>query len=286
MRPFAAILVSLLAVCASPLWPSAVWAGVLDRVKENGSLTIGYREDTAPYSYKNAIGEPAGYTVDLCRSLAVAIKKDLGLENITLDYVAVSAEDRFANLVTGDIDLLCGATTATLKRRELVDFSIPTFLDGASVLYRADGPKTMQDLAGHKIGVRVGTTTEEALKGSLAALGIAADLVGVGGHLDGLARLEAGKISAYFADRGILRYLLLQSKDAGALLLSSRYFTHEPYALALPLGDAAFRLAVDRALSRLYRSGQVREVFRASFGSDAQPSDLLKALYLISALPE
>lgn len=281
MRSFAAILLSIIAA-----WSSPALAGVLDRAKEAGSLTIGYREDTPPYSYKNAIGEPAGYTVELCRAVAASIKGDLGLDVLTVDYVAVSAEDRFANLVTGDIDLLCGATTATLKRRELVDFSIPTFFDGASVLYRADGPKRMQDLAGHKIGVRVGTTTEQALKSSLATLGIEATIVGVGGHADGLARLEAGEVSAYFADRGILRFLLLQSKDASALLLSNRYFTHEPYALALPLGDGAFRLAVDRALSRIYRSGQVQEIFRASFGPEAQPGDLLKALYLISTLPE
>lgn len=281
MRFFAAFLLSLIAV-----WSSPALAGVLDRAKETGSLTIGYREDAPPYSYKNAIGEPAGYTVELCRAVAASIKEDLGLEALTVDYVAVSAEDRFANLVTGDIDLLCGATTATLKRRGLVDFSIPTFLDGASVLYRADGPKRMQELAGHKVGVRVGTTTEDALNNSLAALGIAATTVEVASHADGLARLEAGKISAYFADRGILRFLLLKSKDASALLLSNRYFTHEPYALALPLGDGAFRLAVDRALSRIYRSGQVQEIFRASFGPDAQPSDLVRALYLISAMPE
>ena len=281
MRSFAAILLGLLMA-----WSSPVLAGVLDRAKETGSLTVGYREDTPPYSYKNAIGEPAGYSVELCRAVAASIKEDLGLDVLTVNYVAVSAEDRFANLVTGDIDLLCGATTATLKRRELVDFSIPTFLDGASVLYRADGPKSMQELAGQKIGVRVGTTTEQALKGSLASLGIEATVVGVGGHADGLARLEAGEVSAYFADRGILLFLLLQSNDASALLLSNRHFTHEPYALALPLGDGGFRLAVDRALSRIYRSGQVQEIFRASFGPQAQPSDLVRALYLIGTLPE
>ena len=229
MRCIAAILMSLLAA-----WSPPTFAGVLDRAKETGSLIIGYREDALPYSYINAIGEPAGYTVELCRAIAGLIKEDLGLDVLTLNYVAVSAEDRFSNVITGDIDLLCGATTVTLKRRELVDFSIPTFLDGASVLYLANGPNRMQDLAGHKIGVRVGTTTEKALANVLATQGIAATIVSVASHLDGLARLEAGEVSAYFADRGILRFLLAKSKDATALLLSNRYFTYEPYALALP----------------------------------------------------
>ncbi|HMB76390.1 MAG TPA: amino acid ABC transporter substrate-binding protein [Kiloniellaceae bacterium] len=281
MRCFAALLVSLLVA-----WSPPVSAGVLERAMETGSLTVGYREDAAPYSYLNAIGEPAGYTVELCRAVADKIQEDLGLESLTLNYVAVSAEDRFANVITGDIDLLCGATTATLKRRELVDFSIPTFIDGASVLYRTDGPGHLKDMAGRKIGVRVGTTTEKALTKALAAEAIEATIVAVPSHLDGLARLEAGEISAYFADRGILRFLLLKSKDADALLLSNRYFTYEPYALALPRNDTDFRLAVDRALSRLYRGGQVQEIFRATFGPTAQPSSLLKALYSIAAMPE
>ena len=104
----------------------------------------------------------------------------------------------------------------TLARRELVDFSLFTFVDGAGVLLRADSPQDMKGLAGKKIGVRAGTTTEQALRNTLAQTSIAAEVVTVESHDDGLKRLEAGEIAAYFADRGILLFLAAEEPGQGA----------------------------------------------------------------------
>ncbi len=260
-------------------------ADVLQRVKEEGVLKLGFREDTVPFAYLDGDGQPTGYSVELCRAVAQEVGAGLDLAELTVEFVPVGAEDRFQALQQGEIDLLCGATTATLSRRELVDFSLPTFIDGASVLYRADGPADFEGLAGKKVGVRGGTTTEEALQEALARLAIEAEVVAVGDHHEGLERLEAGEFSAYFADQSILLFLMLGSPAPDRLRLSSRFFTREPYALALPRGDDDFRLLVDRALSRLYRSGDIKGIFGASFGL-ARPSKLLEALYQVSALPE
>jgi ABC-type amino acid transport substrate-binding protein len=261
-------------------------AATLERIKGSGTLTIGYREDAAPYSYKDALGEPAGYSVELCRAVAAHLKQDLGLAEIAVQYVPVTAADRFAAVQEGRIDLLCGATTATLSRRALVDFSLPTFVDGASVLYRSDGPATFEALAGQKVGVHGATTTEQALRHTLQRLSLDAEVVTVDSHDEGLRRLEAGEIAAYFADRAILTFLAARSGSPEQLRLSDRYFTHEPYALALPRGDSDFRLAVDRALSRIYRSGAIGQIFTSAFGTGADPSELLQALFVISPLPE
>lgn len=263
----------------------AVSAEVLDRVAQSGVITIGYREDAAPYAYRNDIGEPAGYTVDLCRGVVAHIKRQLRLAEIRISYLPVTSDDRFEAVQRGRIDLLCGATTATLSRREIVDFSIPTFIDGASVLFRADGPKDMEALAGHRIGVLSNTTTEDALRATLQQLGVQAEVVTTETHEERLRQVEEGALAAYFADQSILLHLLLSSRDATALRVSKRYFTREPYALALPKDDSGFRLAVDRALSRIYRSGEIEKIYRGTFG-DAQPGDLVLALYAISALPE
>jgi ABC-type amino acid transport substrate-binding protein len=260
-------------------------AAVLDRLRDSGVLKIGFRQDAAPFSYKNAIGEPAGYTVELCRAVAVALKARLNLEAISIDYVPVSAENRFEQVQAGKVDLHCGAATVTLSRREIVDFSQPVFIDGASVLFRGDGPQTFEQLKGKKVGVRAGTTTEMALWNTLQALSVEAEVVAVTSHDDGLSQLESGAVSAYFADHAILAALALRSKAGDSLRLSKRYFTQEPYALALPRGDSDFRLAVDRALSRIYRSPAIGQIFAKAFGK-AQPSDLLKALFVISTLPE
>jgi ABC-type amino acid transport substrate-binding protein len=247
---------------------------------------MGYREDAIPFSYKSDIGEAVGYTVDLCRTIASRLKADLGLGKLSIDYVPVTTEDRFKAVKDGRIDILCGATTATLSRRELVDFSLPTFISGASVLLRADGPEGMKALGGHKVGVRGSTTTEEALRNTLTKLSVDAEVVTVSDHQDGLQRLEKGEISAYFGDRAILIFLAAKSKARGNLRLSDQHFTVEPYALALPRGDHDFRLAVDRTLSRVYRSGAIETLFTSTFGKAAQPTGLLQALYVINALPE
>jgi ABC-type amino acid transport substrate-binding protein len=261
-------------------------AGTLDKLRETGVLTVGYREDAIPFSYKSDIGEAVGYTVDLCRTVAARLKADLGLDKLSITYVPVTTENRFKAVQDGRIDLLCGAATVTLSRRELVGFSLPTFISGASVLLRADGPENMRALSGHKVGVRGATTTEEALRNTLADLAVDAEVVTVADHQDGLKQLEEGAISAYFGDRAILIFLAARSKVRGNLRLSDQHFTSETLALALPRGDDDFRLAVDRTLSRIYRSGMIGDLFTSAFGQAAKPTGLLQALFVISALPE
>jgi len=273
-------------VVAALLLPAAAGAQTLERLRASGELRIGHRVDAAPYSYASPAGDARGYSIELCREVADRLADDLGIAPLTLAFVPVSAEDRFEAIEEGRIDLLCGATTATLARREVVDFSIATFVDGASVLYRTDGPASFEALSGERVGVRAATTTEEALRNTIEELGVDVVVVAVDDHDDGLARLEAGGIAAYFADRAILFHLGAESEAPEQLRLSERYFTIEPYALALPRGDSDFRLAVDRALSRIYRSGAIEAVFVRAFGPAAEPSELLEALYVLSPLPE
>ena len=277
----------LAAACAAIflLIASQAQADVLARLSQGEPLKIGFREDAAPFSYRNELGQPVGFTVELCGVIVGDLKRELDLPDLLVEFIPVGAEDRFPALQDGAIDLLCGATTATLSRREMVDFSIPTFIDGASVLYRKDGPADFEGLAGRKVGVRGGTTTEAALQATLTELSVAAEVVSVSDHTDGLAMLEENELAAYFADQSILLFLLLKSGAKDQLWLSGRFFTREPYALALPRGDDDFRLFVDRSLSRLYRRGAVGGLFTKSFGL-AKPSQLVEALYLISPLPE
>jgi len=116
-------------------------AGVLDRVVQEKAIRIAYREDAPPFSFKNKNGEPAGFMVDLCRAVAKKVAEERNLPPLTVVYVPVTAADRFDAVTQQKADLLCEPTSATLSRRQLVDFSIPTFLDGASLMVRTDGPK-------------------------------------------------------------------------------------------------------------------------------------------------
>jgi ABC-type amino acid transport substrate-binding protein len=263
-----------------------VQAQTLERIRDSGTFRIGYREDAAPFSFKNTLGEPAGFSVELCRLVAAETKAALGLDAIAIEYVAVGTEDRFQAVQDGRIDLLCGATTQTLSRRALVDFSLFTFLDGAAVLLRADGPEDLTGLAGQKIGVRGATTTEQALRNFLAETQMTAEVVTVASHEEGLSKLEAGAIAAYFGDQAILIYLAAGSDAPEKLKLSEQQFTFEPYALALTRGDDDFRLLVDRTLAGIYRSGVIDQLFANAFGKNARQSPALRAVYLINGLAE
>jgi polar amino acid transport system substrate-binding protein/glutamate/aspartate transport system substrate-binding protein len=277
---------ALVVLALSAFSAPAEAAGTLDRLRQDKTLRIAYRPDAPPFSYQAGTAEPQGFIVEICRAVAKSLTQQLELPSLNIVYVPVTAENRFDAIKDQKADLLCEATTATLSRREVVDFSIPTFVDGASLLIRTDGPQSLQAMAGRKIGVLGGTTTQEALQNSLKDENIAAEVMPAKSHEEGLAMLDAGTISAYFGDRAILQSLIKQSKDPKKLLLADNYLTVEPYALAEPLGDEDFRLAVDRALSHLYRNGDIGAIFAQSFPDGQTPSGILKTLYLITGLPD
>lgn len=261
-------------------------AETLERIRDKGVIRIAYRLDAPPFSYQDNLNQPAGFMVELCQAVAKDITQQLGIASLNVAYVPVTATNRFQTIQEDQADILCEPTSATLSRRKLVDFSLPTFVDGASLMIRTDGPRSIQELAGQKIGVLAGTTTEEALRNTLKDAGISADVIPAKTHTEGLSMLDDAKISAYFGDRSILAFLIGKSKDPSKLMLSDDYLTIEPYALALPRGDESFRLAVDTALSHIYRSGQIASIFANAFGSDVKPSPMLRTLYLITGLPD
>lgn len=274
LAAFAAFLI----LAASPLS-----AATLDRVRETKTFRIGYRADAKPHSYRNEQGQPAGYVVDLCREVSAAVNQGVG--NLQVTYVLVPADQRFEQVRDGKVDILCDPSSMTLGRRAMVDFSLPTFLDGASVLARAGRPvERYEDLAGKRVGVLVGTTTETTLREGLAALNVSATIIPARDHRAGVGLLEEDKVDAYFADRAIIQALLNEGVRPG-FVLSKQYFSYETHALALPRGDEAFRLLVDRTLARLYRTGKVNEILAKTFGT-VPPNDMLKTMYIINSLPE
>ncbi len=260
-------------------------AATLDRLRQDNTIRIAYRLDAPPFSFQDATATPQGFIVDLCRAVAKRLSQQLNLPSLNVSYVPVTASDRFDAIQQGKADLLCEATTVTMSRRKLIDFSIETFVDGAGLMTTADGPKSLKALAGRTIGVLAGTTTEQALRNTLSGAGISATVEPTATHAEGLARLDSGKVSAYFADRTILWVLQANSKAPSNLLLAEEYLTIEPYALGLPKGDDDFRYEVDGALSGIYRSGQVVQILARTFGDQFQLSPILQTLYLISAIP-
>ena len=261
--------------------------GTLKKIKDSGTITLGYREQSVPFSFKGSDGTPAGYSVDLCKSVATAVQQQLKLQKLDVKWVPVTVDTRMQAVVNGTIDLECGSTTNTLSRQEQVDFSNMIFVDGGSLLVKTTGKlASFQDFGGKKIGVIPGTTTETALKAALQKALVNAQITPVKDHREGLTGVEGGTLDAYASDRVILIGLAVTAQDPSQFAIADTYLSYEPYGLMLRRGDAAFRLTVNRALAQLYRSGEVLQIYGRWFGKLGQPGNLLVAMYALNALPE
>lgn len=267
--------------------PLAASAGVtLDKIRAGKSISLGYRDASVPFSYIGNDQKPWGYSVELCSRVAAGIGRQLKLDKLDIKWVLVQPDDRIAKVTNGEIDLECGSTTASLARMEQVDFSLMTFADGGGYITASDQIKSLADLKGRKLGVASGTTTERTLRAALAKKQIETTLVTVKDHEDGAAGLAAGRIDAYASDRALLAGLILGSGKQGSWRLGSELFSYEPYALMMRRDDPDFRLAVNRELAALYRSGEIGGIYDRWFGAISKPGPLLESLYFLNGLPE
>jgi ABC-type amino acid transport substrate-binding protein len=255
----------------------------LDKLAATRTIALGYRESSIPFSSVGADRAPVGYSVELCTHVVADLQRQI--PNLQVNWVPVTVENRIPALLAGTIDLECGSTTNTLARQEQVDFSLTTFLTGGSLLALAQAP-VGSELRSLRIAVIPGTTTEQVLKTAVTQPGAEIQFVAVPDHAAGLAALERQTADAYASDRIILIGLALAAPNPARFALADQYFSYEPYALMLRRGDPAFRLAVNRALARLYRSGQILEVYNRWFGRLGAPGPLLISLYAIEGLPE
>ena len=279
-------LLLLALVLAGPA-SGAELSGTLKKIKDAKSITLGYRESSRPFSFVGDDGKPAGYSVDLCTRVAAAIGKDLGLPNLAVKWVKVGVDNRIPSVVNGAIDIECGSTTASLSRQEQVDFSIMTFIDGGSLLVTdVSGIRDLTTLAGKKVAVVPGTTTEKALTAVLAKRSIRATIVSVKDHAEGVAALDNRTIDAYASDRTLLIGMGRTSKNPEKLSLIEEFFSYEPHGFMLKRGDAAFRLSVNRALAAMYRSGEIGPIFEKYFGSMTTAGPMIVGMYLMNGLPE
>ncbi len=293
-------LISVAIVTMLALNQTAKAGQALDRIMSEKLIRLGVRTDAPPFAFVND-GRPVGFSVDLCGMIAGAILVTSKIDTLDGKFISVQTDERFDALQSGKIDVLCGATTANLKRREIVSFSIPTFSTGIGAVVSRDASKLLKEvlvtggpaalskaavteaLGGKTIGVRADTTASEWLaNGPLAKIeGI--KVQGVDDHAQGIDAVADGSMTTYFADKAILRGLLINSDKRDNLEVSQVTFTNEPYALALPRGDEDLRLVIDRALSYLYRKGAIFQVYARHFG---KPNATAVLFYNLVALPE
>lgn len=282
----------LIFLSASLLAPSfsavAERLDTLQQIKQTGKVRIGFREDQPPMSFLDQDGKPAGYSIDLCVRIVNEVKNTLGLDDISTQFVPVSASDRFQALQDNSIDILCGATTKTISRGKLVDFSQLTFVTGASLLSLKEtdigGTSALQ---GKKVAVSKGTTTRDALAAALKESVSNAKIVAVDSAADGMKALIRGEVDAFAADQVVLIGLVLTHEGEQQFAIAENIFSYEPFALAVRRNDSDFRLLADTVLSQLNRSGQITPIYSRWFGRfTREVPSLLAAMYLLNSTPE
>ena len=280
MRTLALFLAALIAQPAT--------AQTLDKIKKAGVINLGYIDTAAPFSSADANGEPEGYSVDLCRAVAESIANQLQQPKLKTRWVKLTIQNRIDAVRKGQVDLECSTTTWTLSRQQLVDFSLVTFVDGGSLLVKATSEVgRVADFDGKRIAVIGGTTTEKSLRGVLARNTAKTEVVLVKTREEGLALLSEGQVEALASDRtALIGVVVMTGATSGAYKLLDQDFSIEQYALMMKRGDHDFRLAVNRVLARVYRSGEIEKIYGRWLGPLGPPSVLLSATYYIQSLSE
>ncbi|MEM0987922.1 MAG: transporter substrate-binding domain-containing protein [Pseudomonadota bacterium] len=259
-------------------------ADVLQRIVETGEIRLGVRADAPPFSYLDPERGYRGLAVDIC--VEVAARMALTLETTLKPvFVEQSAKSRFPALINGETDLHCGPATATLARRDMVDFSILYFVDGVSLAGLPGAYDALFERGGGRIGVLEGTTAVAIIEDLIERNDLAAEVIPYPSHAAGLEALDREEVQLYAGDQAILLFMLSATFPEAPYYVQDEVLSFEPYALVMRRGASDLRLAVDRALSAIITDGVIYTLIRRSFGDFPLPPEALAA-YEIVALPE
>lgn len=278
-------LLLLVAVLLPAVTPAQTTDKALQRIRERKAVTIAYRTDARPFSFEDN-GQPAGYSVDLCKRVVTSLGQQLKIEPLAVKWVPANVQTRLDLIRKGQADMECGTTTATLSRMGEVDFSNPIWVDTTSLLVKkSSGAKNLGGLAGKTIVVVAGTPNAKALEDALKKGLVNAKVVPVKSYDEAIAQLEEGKADAFAAGRVMVLGMVNKLKDASVYELLDDEIGYVPYAIMLPLGSTGLRQAVNRALSQIYSSDAISDIFRGTFGN-AKPSPALLIMYRLNTYPE
>jgi len=261
-------------------------ADALGRIKAANAINVAYSPDSLPFSFDKD-GAPAGYSIDVCKRVIAQIGRAVGQPDLKVRWIAGSTPERLKMVASGKADLECANTSQTLARAGNVDFSGLVFLEMGGFVGRADSRvEHLGDMGGRKIVVLKGTTTEKSLRAELQKRLINAEVLTVDRAADGVTMLESGCADVYAGDRIKLLGLLSQTANPDKFAFVGETFSYELYAFALPRNESALRLEVNRALSQLYRSGEIGTIYTQWLGALGKPPELILAMYALYAIPE
>lgn len=248
-------------------------SAALSRILSTGKVVIGHRQGELPFSYM--VGEEVvGYTTDICLRIVDEIRDHLKLERLDVQYIPVTAATRFVYIKSGKIDLECAATTNNAERRELAEFAFPHFVTSTRFVSRkADGIRTIRDLAGRSVAATTGTINVEQLNALNRSMNLNISVLLSREHSDAFAQVESGKASAFVMDDILLAGLVASSANPQEFVISDEALSRpEPYGIMMHHGDMAFKTIVNEALRKIYTSGEIMKIYDKWFMKPVPPA--------------
>ncbi|MGJ5177250.1 amino acid ABC transporter substrate-binding protein [Bradyrhizobium oligotrophicum] len=247
--------------------------GTLQKIRETGAITVGYRETSLPFSYIDDNQKPLGFALDICSKVVDEIKATLKLDKLEVKLMPVSSATRIPLMTNGTIDLECASTTNNIERQRLVSFSHTYFLTASRFVAKAaSGLKTIDDLKGRTVASTSGTTNIKQLYEANTARQLGLNVVAAKDNAEGFLMVENGRADAYVMDDILLAGLVASAKTPSDFAISPDQFSlPEPYGIMLRKDDPAFKAVVDRATTKLYTSPEIATLYAKWFMSPVPP---------------
>ena len=263
-------------------------AGTLDKIKKSGTIVLGYRDSSIPFSYiANDPTQPVGYAHDLQMKVVDAVKQKLNMPDLKVRYNLVTSQNRIPLVSNGTVDLECGSTTNNKERQQQVDFSVGFFEVGSRLMTaKNSGIKDFTDLKGKKLVTTAGTTSERYIRQHEKELGIG-EIISAKDHAESFLMLQNGRAAAFMMDDILLAGEKSKAKDPNNWVIVGTAPIHEIYGCMLRKGDTGFKQVVDDAIKATYSSGEINKMYEKWFQQPIPPkninlnfkmSDQLKAL--------
>ena len=257
----------------------------LERIRQTGVITLGYRDASIPFSYLDDKQRPIGYSMELCLRIADAAKARLQLDDLLIKLTSVTSATRIAMVANRTVDLECGTTTNTIGRQERVAFAVTTFIAASRfVAKRASALRTFDDLRGKTVVSTAGTTSIRRLVELTAARGLGMKIVAGRDHADAFRMVETDRASAFVMDDVLLYGLVASSRDPERYDVAGEPLSVEPYGIALQKDDPVFKKLADDTLVSLFRSGEIHRIYRRWFQSPIPPRQINLNLPMGAAL--
>ena len=255
--------------------PASAQEGTLKKVKDTGSITIGHRDASIPFSYYDDKQRPIGYAMDLCHRIVDAVKKELKLQKLDVKYQLVTSANRIPLMANGTIDLECGSTTNNLERQKQVWFTITHFVTANRfVAKRSAKLNTLDDLKGKTVVSTAGTTNIKQITELNTQKNLGANIISANGHPEAFLMVETGRAAAFVMDDILLYSLVATSKAPKNYAISKDALSVEPYGIMLRKDDEAFKKVVDAAMTQIYKSGQINGIYQKWFQKAIPPKNV------------